>query len=127
MSNRAKEIAAIMAEHEPGQVWQHCLIGSAYWHELDGEPKWAWDVNNYRRKPEPKTRPMCPNEWPPVGTPVRAFKSNKISLIVTKYHNKEALIIHADGLRTVNELAFGYEFSTDGEKTWLPFTVTEQA
>ena len=73
MSNRAKEIAAIMATYEPGQVWQWKDRGSDIWIDCTSaplvtalhEPHWNWYGRDYRRKPEPqapKYRPWTQEE-----------------------------------------------------------------
>lgn len=72
MSNRAKEIAAIMATYEEGQVWQRRRRMGGEWKDLHDSPWWDWSTSDYRRKPEPpapKYRPWTPEEG--IGKVVR--------------------------------------------------------
>ncbi len=77
MSNRAKEIAAIMATYEPGQCWQYRNKSHPEnrWQSYltnSPEPGWDWTSYEYRRKPEPpapKYRPWTPEEG--VGKVIR--------------------------------------------------------
>lgn len=92
MSNRAKEIAAIMATYEPGQQWQWKDRGSDIWIDCASvpqvtalhEPHWNWSSMDYRRKPKPpapKCRPWTPDEA--IGKTVRHKGSGTIYLITS--------------------------------------------
>lgn len=127
MSNRAKEIAAIMATYEEGQVWQHRTKSCENWYTLTEEPKWSWDVSEYRRKPEPKLRP-----WRTEEVPVGALHNwcGFVSVILAA-HNNKMFFINQRGEVTYNFLDSGAvnagKFSIDGGKTWHPCGVLEQA
>jgi len=127
MSNRAKEIAAIMATYEPGQVWQHRTKSCENWYTLTEEPKWSWDVSEYRRRPEPKLR-----AWRTEEVPVGALHNwcGFVSVILAAHDNK-MFFISQRGEVTYNFLDSGAvhagKFSLDNGKTWHPCGVLEQA
>lgn len=127
MSNRAKEIAAIMATYEPGQVWEVKGRHSVYWVTCHEEPWWDWHVNDYRRKPEPKLRP-----WRTEEVPVGALHNwcGFVSVILAAHDNK-MFFLNRNGEVTYNYLDVGAvnggKFSIDNGKTWHPCGVLEQA
>lgn len=124
MSNRAKEIAAIMATYEPGQVWQLSGTGD-YWAPIDGEPCWDWSRFTYRRKPEPKLREFTDKTVPRDAW----FRFNGGGL------ERRAVTIRPDGVilgcctsvTTFAALLKEWSHSLDNGKTWHPCGVLEQA
>ena len=130
MSNRAKEIAAIMATYEPGQVWQFKTKGTEKWNDFvmrQAEPCWDWNSYDYRRKPEPKLRPWRTEEVP-VGALHNWF--GFVSVILAAHDNK-MFFLNRNGEVTYNYLDSGAvnigKFSLDNGKTWHPCGALEQA
>jgi hypothetical protein len=80
-------------------------------------PRWNWQMIDYRIKPTATLRPWTADEVP-LGAQVRSksYHPDHRSLITTSGNP-----IHREGWLN------GYEHSTDGGKTWLPCGVVEEA
>ena len=89
--------------------------GGAVW-KLVVDPKWNWDLVEYRIKPTAKLRPWTADEVP-VGGQIRSKQSRDYRFLIDRTANAE---VREDWLK-------GYEHSLDGGKTWLPCGVEEES
>lgn len=80
------------------------------------DPKWNWDLVEYRIKPTATLRPWTADE-----VPVFSLMRKKA------YPNHEWLLIAVGNDDIRSDFLNGYEHSTDGGKTWLPCGVEEES